>query len=63
MTMQKRLKERKKAEKAQRKRESKAARKIDKAERGPEDEEELVPLDGPVKYVWDEELDDIEIRI
>ena len=63
MTMQKRLKERKKAEKAQRKREEKAARKLAKESRAGEDEEELVPLDGPIKYVWDEDDEDFEIRI
>lgn len=60
MTMQKRLKERKKAEKAQRKREAKAARKAAK-EAGEGEDEELVLLDGPVKYVWED--DDFEIRI
>jgi len=62
MTMQKRLKERKKAEKAQRKKEAKEFRKVAKAEGGHE-EEELVVLDGPIRYVWNEDDEDIEIRI
>ncbi len=56
MTMLKRQKERKKMEKTQRKKEAKEARKLAKLEDSGEDEQ-LQVLVGPVKFVWDGEIE------
>lgn len=57
MTQQKREKERKKIEKAQRKKENKAIRKVEKENTV---EEELMVLDGPV-YFKDFDMSEIKI--
>ena len=58
MTQQKKAKERKRLEKAKRKKEQRMLRKLDKD--GNEEVEELKLLDGPV-YFTDFEMEDIRI--
>ncbi len=60
MTQQKRAKERKRMEKAQRKKEAKLARQMEKQLRTEEDDEELELLDGPQLFK-DFDMSDIKI--